>query len=167
MTLVELYNKTKEYKAWRGLGYGQNQQWTLKNVVPFKGTKTLLIQAQCFGQTVNGIHTVNFQFENLKYVDEIPENAEYKTYTYKDEDYYFEYPDISTTKVRVRCSCPDFYWRFALADNKANCLFGSKPKAYKKKTNRKPLNPDMIPGICKHIVQLQSFLKTKDIDLLH
>ena len=162
MTLLELWNSTKTFKAWRGTGYGQNQNWQLVNMVPFSGTKTLLLQLKCFGETEDSEHIVNMQFEGLKYVDEVPKNAEYKTFEYKGEQYHFEHPTIDT-EVKVRCSCSDYTYRFSYANWKAKCQFGSKPKAYKKKTNRKPLNPDLIPGMCKHISQAQSYLKVEDI----
>ena len=162
MTLLELWQSTKKYKEWRGVGYGQNQSWKLMNIIPFRGTKTLLVQMQCFGETEKSEHIINLQFQGLKFVEEIPKNAEYETLDYKDQEYYFEHPTIDT-EVKVRCSCSDYTYRFSYANWKAKCQFGSKPKAYKKKTNRKPLNPDLIPGLCKHISQAQSYLKQEGI----
>jgi hypothetical protein len=56
------------------------------------------------------------------------------------------------TKVKVRCDCSDFRWRFAYYDAKINALYGAAPPPYVKKSNRPPVNPKGIPGVCKHIM---------------
>lgn len=161
MNLIELYDSTKKLSM-RRADYAQNTNWNLKNVVPFMGTKTLLFQAECFGETVNGIHVVNVQFSGLKILEELPENADYKKITYKDVDYYVERPTLET-KCSVRCSCPDFYFTWAFYNHKNKALFGSLPKKYiRKTTTRPPRNPLKVPGICKHIFQLQSYLRVHD-----
>jgi len=163
MTLLELYESTKKFSM-RRADYAQNSNWVLRNVVPFKGTKTLLIQADCNGYTEKATHVVNIQFEGLNYVDEVPKNAEYKTLTYKDEEYHFSYPTVEDTNVKIRCSCSDFYYTWSYPDWKEKVLFGSKPKKYIRKTKtRPPRNPDQIPGMCKHIYQAISLLKVEDL----
>ena len=162
MNLLELYDNTKKYKAWRGTGYSQNSNWILKNIVPFKGLKTLLIQAECFGQTVDAIHVVNIQFSGIDYRDEPVKNGDMYELEFKGQMYYFVRPTLKT-ECTVRCSCPDFVYRSSYACWIHKVLFGSKPKKYIKKTNRKPVNPDNIPIICKHLFQTQSLLHTEGI----
>lgn len=162
MNLIELHDNAKKVSNWRGIGYSQNENWVLKSVIPYKGTKTLLFQATCHGETVDGIHVVNLQFNNIKYFDTPPENGDIKEIEYKGEKYYFVRPTLEND-VLARCSCPDFYYTFAYWNWKNKCIFGGMPKPYKRKTkNRKPRNPEHLPGICKHIYQLQSYLRTHD-----
>lgn len=56
--------------------------------------------------------------------------------------------------VHVHCTCMDFYWRFAMHNNKNDSLIGEPPAPYVKKTDRQPLNPDKVPGNCKHLQAL-------------
>lgn len=57
-------------------------------------------------------------------------------------------------EVNVRCSCPDFHWRFQHEDKLDKSLQGADRKPYQKKTNRPPVNPNQMPGMCKHIMKL-------------
>lgn len=159
MNLIELFESTKKLADWRGEGYGQNSSWNLKQVIPFVGTKTLLFQAECFGETVKGIHVVNFQFKNINFYEKenLPKDKDIKEIEYKGDKYYFEKPSL-TTECTYRCSCPDANYTWGWADFKAKVWFGNPPRKYVKKTNRKPKNPDLIPGFCKHGFQLQSYL---------
>jgi hypothetical protein len=62
------------------------------------------------------------------------------------------------TPVRVRCSCPDFLHRFAYPDFGEKSLQG-RPKPYTRKTTTyPPVNPNNIPGLCKHILALTSLI---------
>ena len=58
------------------------------------------------------------------------------------------------TTVKVRCSCPDFTWRFGPYNYEHRALLGKKYPLYTKKTNRPPVNPDHIPGLCKHLMSV-------------
>lgn len=60
--------------------------------------------------------------------------------------------------VQVHCTCMDFYWRFAMHNNHNDSLIGKPPQPYVKKTDREPLNPDEVPGVCKHLVKLVEHL---------
>ena len=159
MNLIELYDNTKKLAAWRA-SYAQNQQWNLKNVIPFAGTHTLLFQATCFGETEHSEHVVNIQFSGVEYSEE--KHPDFKEIEYKEEKYWFKRPTLKS-ECTVRCSCSDFQFRWAWSNKKHKALFGSVPKKYKRKTTtRPPVNPDHIPGICKHVFQLQAYLKHHD-----
>ena len=69
--------------------------------------------------------------------------------------------------MRVRCNCPDFQFRFAWEDRGKQALYGGPPKSYVRKTPDPPIgrpyvNPEQIPGICKHLYdfakQLEPFV---------
>jgi hypothetical protein len=75
----------------------------------------------------------------------------------KGNPVYFERISITDNKnknwCRVRCSCSDFKHRFAWEDRDVNALFGAPPAKYTPVpgSNRPPVNPEHIPGMCKHI----------------
>ena len=159
MNLVELLENAKKVAEWRGTSYNQNRSWDLTNAIPYMGTKSILYSATCFGESEKVIHPVHIQFTGLRVLDELPENADYLKLTYKDVDYFCEWP-TTETQVKVRCGCSDYYYRSSYWCWKEKCLFGSKPKAYKRKTkNRKPVNPKKLPFICRHLFAFQSYLR--------
>ncbi len=65
--------------------------------------------------------------------------------------------------VQVHCTCMDFYWRFAMHNDQNDSLIGKPPAPYVKKTDRPPLNPDRVPGACKHIDKLTQYLSMERI----
>lgn len=161
MNLLELSENNKKVAPWREYGYGQNSNWILKNVLPMQGVKTLLFSAKCNGETVKAEHNVHIQFNQVKYLDELPKDGKHENiteYEFKGSNYIWIKPDLKMN-VLVRCSCPDQTHLFAPWNVKNKCWFGMKPKAYKKKTNRKPRNPDHLPGFCKHLSQFISYLQ--------
>lgn len=163
MNLIELSDNNKRVANWREFGYGMNSNFTLKNVVPFQGMKTVLFSASCFGETVKAEHIVNIQFNKIKYVDELPKGKErenVKSYEYKGSTYYFIKPTLED-QVMLRCSCPDMEYTFTYWNYKNKAAFGGPPKAYKRKTNRKPRNPDHLPGYCKHCSQFINYLQNE------
>ena len=165
MNLLQLADNSKELATWREFGYGQNQQFKLNNVIPFQGVKTLLVQSTCYGETVSAEHVQNLNFLRVKYLNELPKDGSpenVKTKEYGGSDYYFIKPTLSTD-VLMRCSCPDWVYRSSYFAWKEKCIFGSKPKAYKRKTTgkRKPMNPIEKPFLCKHLTQLVQFLQAE------
>jgi len=162
MNLITLHDNAEKLAKWRKFGYGQNGTWRLTQVIPYKGTKTLLCQAVCNGETVEAEHVSNIQFLNIKFFDEPPSDGEYGTVEYKEEKYYYVKPTLEND-VKIRCSCPDFTYRSAYWAWKAKVIFGGMPKPYKRKTKgkRKPVNPLRIPFSCKHIHQMQALVRTE------
>jgi len=158
MNLLELFDNAKKLAAWR-VNYAQNDGWNLTQLIPYVGTKTILAQGTCHGYTQENVkHVVDIQFQNIKFFDEPPEQGEYGTIEYKEENYYFIKPTLETD-VKIRCSCNDFRFRSSWWAWKQKCIFGGPPKAYKRKTkNRPPVNKLKIPFLCKHLVSFQSYL---------
>jgi hypothetical protein len=52
--------------------------------------------------------------------------------------------------IMVRCDCHDFRWRFAYYDKVNGALYGATPPPYTPVSNRGPVNPRHLPGVCKH-----------------
>jgi hypothetical protein len=57
----------------------------------------------------------------------------------------------------------DFYWRFAMYNDKDDSLLGKPPAPYVKKTDREPQNPKQVPGVCKHITALADKLRLERV----
>ena len=72
-------------------------------------------------------------------------------------------PIPKTNDVKVRCTCLDFYYRFATWLDKEGALIGNPPEPYVPKTNREPVNPDKIPALCKHLIALSEELESDGI----
>ena len=59
---------------------------------------------------------------------------------------------LAKNTLRCHCNCLDFYWRFASFNAKDKSLIGKAPKPYKPVSNRGPVNPKKVPGVCKHLL---------------
>lgn len=164
-TAKSLFLSTIKFKAWRKK-YSKCGKITMARPIPYRGTASVLFSASIKGVTqYPDDHRTSIMFSGLKFAKEPFKgciDVEYKGYTY-----YIEKPSLSKTTIRVRCSCKDFYFCFSLWDYLQRVILGPKPKAYKRKTpspsqgGRPYVNPDKIPGLCKHIFWLLQYLKSK------
>lgn len=77
------------------------------------------------------------------------------------EERHIEPIDLARSNVKVRCNCLDFYFRFASWNYSDQSLWGRKPPLYRKVpgSNRPPVNPMRVPGVCKHIVRVVEHLR--------
>lgn len=72
---------------------------------------------------------------------------------------------LSDLTCKVRCTCLDFYYRFAEYNYGDDSLLGKKPPPYQRKTTTRPdANPTKTPGICKHV--MAAILKLRDSGLI-
>ena len=164
-TAKSLFQSTIKFKAWRKK-YSKPGQIKLARPIPYRGTASVLFNALIKGVTqYPDDHRVVIMFSGLKFAKEPFKgciDVEYKGHTY-----YVEKPSLNKTTIRVRCSCKDFYFCFSLWDYMQRAIVGPKPKAYKRKTpppsqgGRPYVNPDHIPGLCKHVFWLLQYLKSK------
>lgn len=92
-------------------------------------------------------------FDEIEFLDEKEPNCATILGTDRNE-YYLNRITINNVDVRVKCTCLDFYYRFATWNAGDDSLIGKPPPPYIKKTNRPPVNPAKVPGICKHIIKL-------------
>lgn len=104
--------------------------------------------------------TVTF-FDNVSYVDE--DDIDGITFMAPDNTEYTIKRIPKTENVRVYCTCLDFYYRFAVWNDKADSLYGNVPAPYVKKTNRAPQNPRKLPGLCKHLLKMFDYLEKEKI----
>lgn len=132
---------------------------SLKNVIPYVGTKSLLLQFLHEGISLPMVYQVDLMWSGCEFVNEDPRDLRnWMKVSYKDFHVWVRKPDISRNTVRVRCACPDFYFTYAYQDWQQGALFGSKPKPYVRKTLHYPRrNPHNYAGCCKHIANSVAF----------
>ncbi len=118
-------------------------------LLPYIGTKNLNVTTLASSDGTN--YSPKIIFNGVLFDDE--GQADNITFKAKDgEDYHVKPLLLAQHNVRVRCNCLDFYWRFAAFNAKDKSLIGTKPKPYQPKTNRGPVNPKQVPGVCKHLI---------------
>lgn len=128
--------------------------------VPYIGMKMLHVKSTA---TSNG-HQYNqsLQFNNVTF--EGADTDENVTFTASDgTDAHVQPLDLTQLNVKVRCSCLDFYYRFANYNSQDKSLVGKAPRVYVKKTNRPPVNPSRVPGMCKHLLKLVDELRANGL----
>jgi hypothetical protein len=138
---------------------------TLKNLVPYVGTKSVLFQFLHVGVTLPHMnYQVDLMFSDVEFSKE-DMSSDFNNWVcivYKGNKVFMKKLDLKTNRVKVRCACPDFYFTFAYWNFNKGALFGSKPKRYVRKTiwnpsappghrGYPPRNPGEYPGMCKHV----------------
>ena len=187
LSLGQLIVKTHEYgqfkktyfKDWHPTVPPSTAGVALLNVRPSIGVKTLTFSGSMRSMSTAGIaYHMLVVFQGIPFseqpqpdwidVQAILDNGEVKT--------YYCPPATLDTKVAVRCTCPDFAFRFWYPLTKYNAVaLPQRPaqigkwirqvKAGKIKRKGKPQNPRNIPGVCKHLMSFfvvlrdQGFIK--------
>lgn len=159
LTFKQLYEFTKKFKAWRR-NY-PDVDGKLVDIIPNRVAKLITFRFRVKSVTkISEGYNVWIQFYNVEFSDN-PTSSNCAKIIDKEtkQPLYFEKISLTNNKmknyVRVRCSCADFKFRFAWEDKAAQALFGGPPAKYKRKpgSNRPEVNPEHIPGMCKHIWQ--------------
>lgn len=124
--------------------------------IPYVGMKMLHVKSVA---TSNGHrYTQSLQFNSIAF-ESVDTDANV-TFTASDgSDAHIQPLDLTQLNVKVRCSCLDFYYRFANYNSQDKSLVGKAPPVYVKKTNRPPVNPTRVPGMCKHLLKLVDELR--------
>lgn len=129
-------------------------------LVPAVPSSVLKIESTIQGET-NRYNCV-MQFDNIVY-DKEATNTNVEFIGPDSKTYFMQPIKLATNNVRVFCSCLDFRWRFAFANSKNNSLYGNVPPPYAKKTDRQPVNPQNVPGVCKHLIKLAETLSESGV----
>lgn len=173
-TINKLIQSSARLKSWRGNWANYRDLGTQVGEVkftPFVGTKSCLVTAEYIGVSqAPKHHNVNLFFEQCEILTEAPTDSswrrDYFAVNYNGQIYYIKNLSASRNPVRIRCSCADFYYRWAWSDYyQGNCLYGPSPKVYRPVagSNRGPVNPNNIIGICKHVLGTVKGLEQKGI----
>jgi len=172
MTLKQLITSTYNFAEWRmSLEDIKFNKFLLQ---PQIGTKILLAtsRAKSSGKSGNKEYVTLIQFLGVEYEEHEPSDDEHtaiKLLTGPDADastvYLYDPLDGNKINVQVECSCSDYYFRFAWWNYEHGCHYGRRPRPYVpvKGSNRPPVNPDHIPGMCKHLNSLVETLKYNKI----
>lgn len=154
----QLYDSTLKYRHWARLY--PNVTGELIDIIPNTAANLITFRFRVKSvRNANEGYNVWLQFYNVEFSDHpLSTNNSVKIQNkYTEEPLYFEKISLTTKAnknyVRVRCSCMDFRHRFAWEDRAVKALYGGIPAKYTRKpgSNRPPVNPKHIPGMCKHI----------------
>lgn len=119
--------------------------------------KRLLVKSNVGSGTSAKEYQATIQFDNVP-VMKAPDTGSVKIKVKSGKEHHIMPVILNNNDVQVSCTCHDFKWRFAWYNNKAGALYGPKPKPYTKKTNRPPVNPNGVAGVCKHLIKLAQAL---------
>ncbi len=117
-------------------------------IVPQNGK--LLIKGQVRGSE-NKIYDTIIQFQKVVYNP--PESQDRVTFVSNEQTYAIAPIDVNNAMVKVRCTCLDFRFRFAMINSSDGSLYGPRPPLYRPRpgSKRGAANPSKVPGICKHL----------------
>lgn len=136
---------------------------TINNVqyIPYLGTKMLHIKSTSTSNGHNYHQAVQFMRTEFDKMD-TPDNV---TFMGSDQQEYHIHPIIlNNHNVKVRCNCLDFYFRFANWNFNDSSIVGRAPIPYRRKTTTRPeVNPDHVPGMCKHLLKLMDRMRSEGI----
>lgn len=122
---------------------------------PFLGMKTLFIKGTA--ESGESEYTTLVLFKNVIY------NQESNVRIVANDGLVYEFQKPSfDDDVLVRCSCPDFRWRFAYYNHLDHSLYGKKPKRYVG-LGFATANPLQMEGMCKHLIKTIKALKESGV----
>ena len=116
-----------------------------------EGMRTLTFYANVQSSSIRGYYSVQITFKNVDRLQGLSEE--------EIEQGYQPKPSLSENEVMIRCSCNNYRFRFDQANRKNKVGTGARFPLYRRKTNRKPYNPRMIAGTCKHVIELLDYLQ--------
>jgi hypothetical protein len=141
MNVKEMIQRTEELGLHR-LQKNPLIQFEDVKIIPMKGMNSLICAGRSIGESDTYKTVIAFygvDFGKNKIIDDL-------------------------TKIRVSCSCRDFYFTFARWDYYNNSLYGRNRKIYVRKTTTYPeRNPDHIPGMCKHLINFLDVLANQNL----
>ena len=138
----------------------------LPQIVPFVGTKSCVISLRAWGVTQASLHAITLCFHDVDIQTEDPHSYNYFQVKYDDKMYWIQKFDMNRHPLTSRCSCKDFFFSFAFHNYNAGCLYGPRPKMYKRlTTTRPPRNPAGIIGCCKHVFNAWVILRNSGMTI--
>jgi hypothetical protein len=125
--------------------------------LPYKGVKTLYVKGHT--QNINNDHRHDpiILFKKVIYHDNKGDNI--IKLNDKNGKSFFINQLNDTNDVVIRCPCEDFKWRFNYTDNIDKSLYGRVRRKYNASNEPGSSNPKMMPGVCKHIMQMMKTMR--------
>lgn len=116
----------------------------------FVGMKMLHVKAVC--ESSNHRYETSVQLLNVEYN---PAEGGIVVVGVDGKEYVMSPVTLTDHNVKVRCTCLDFFHRFAQYNNTDKSLVGRAPRPYRRVTTDRPsVNPTRVPGACKHILRV-------------
>ena len=145
---------------WEIQGFTSGMNRGQKVIVPYVGTKSVLISLKAWGVTQASLHNVTLLFSDVDILTENPNNMNYFQIEYDNVMYWIKKLDRNRNPLTSRCTCKDFFFTASYYNSANHCLYGPIPKKYVRKTTWMPeRNPLHTPLICKHIYHSWQVLK--------
>lgn len=119
-------------------------------LIPALPSKSLKVETTVKGETSN--YNTILQFDNVSF-EKIETTKNVEVTGVDGKKYYIKPINLKSNNVKVHCDCLDFKWRFSLWNLRNNSLYGQAPSPYTNKSNRPPVNPLKVPGVCKHLIK--------------
>lgn len=156
MRIIDIINSTKKFRE---------QQYKVKKVSVvdtkyIQRTKQLYIYGEALPLTGDKLYKLIIVFDGITSSD-IPDKTHKLIYRPEhNPPIYLSKPNMHTN-VRVRCSCPDYYFSFEYYNKQKKALIGPHKDYVRKTTWYPPRNPQHLPGMCKHtLVMLNKLIKS-------
>lgn len=151
---------------WEIQGFTSGMNKGQKVIVPYVGTKSVLISLKAWGVTQASLHNVTLLFSDVDILTENPNNMNYFQIEYDNIMYWIKKLDRNRNPLTARCTCKDEFFTWAYYRKAAGCLYGPAPRPYQRKTTwMPPRNPNGIVGICKHVYHSWQVLKDSGLTL--
>lgn len=131
-------------------------------LIPYVGTKLLHVRSTT--TSPNGAtYKQALQILGVTFLPE-PTDTSVTITDAQGNAYNIDPVTLTDHNAKVRCNCLDFYHRFASYNQRDKSLAGPPPRPYQRKTtDRPPVNPLRLPGICKHLLKLAENLQQQGI----
>jgi hypothetical protein len=130
--------------------------------IPYEQSNTLQIQADV--TSAGHRYQTAMSFTDVQY-EQADSNDVISFHGTDSKEHYIYAVSAILNNAQVRCTCLDFYFRFANQDYQSDSLLGSPPPPYRRKTTtRPPANPTDTIGMCKHLIKMAD--KLKDMRIL-
>jgi hypothetical protein len=154
-SINDLYDSAVE--AYPRTEFRQHSVDTIKivnlSIVPFKGMKTIFFRG--LAQNEDREYNPIMVFKEVDYSKGIKLTA-------SDGTIYELKPLLaSENNVLARCNCADFRYRFRYYNYLDHSLYGNKGKKYE--GGSYPVNPQELPGMCKHLMAMTRALRDSGI----
>lgn len=114
--------------------------------IPYLGMRTLFLRAHV-ENSEGGNYDPILLFKNIKY-HSTHQKGLIEIVSADTRQKYFLEP-LKNNDILLRCSCKDFYWRFTHYNSVDKSLYGKTRSPYQ---GEYPINPQEMPGMCKHIM---------------
>ena len=161
-SLHGLYDNTVE--AFPGTRMRQHATDTIKithlDWVPYVGMKTLYVKG--LAQNEGREYLPVILFKGVQYREEAGKGV-VPLMDNLGKKYLLDQLSFEENEVRVRCNCPDHFWRFRHYNYVDQSLYGPDRKKYEAKHRPGSANPKKLPGLCKHLMKLGKVLKESGI----